>query len=149
MLTAFQTNVANEIVFEVASGGLTTESASTRQGLVASILTRPTPWLLVSSALSVQTATFDSLVVGSSHYVPNVPAALWRVDANAHGELLHLGGAAVSGRVGVGYTLLAGKHVNDVIIAPTTNVLSGLASARYRFFELGVEMYRRERRWLR
>ena len=65
-------------------------------------------WLLASTALSVQTATFNTLVVGSSHYVPNVPAVLWRTDVNAHGELFRISDAPVTGRVGVGYTLLGG-----------------------------------------
>jgi hypothetical protein len=140
-LTAFQTDVANELVFEVASGGLTTENASTRRGIVGSFLARPTGWLLASSAISVQTATFDTLVVGSSHYVPNVPAILWRADVNAHGTIGRFRDAPVSGRIGVGYTLLGGRHVNDRIIAPTNNVLNALASVRYRFIELGFDMY--------
>jgi hypothetical protein len=140
-LTAFQTNVANELVFEVASGGLATENASTRRGVVGSVLARPTDWLLVSSAVSAQTATFNTLVVGSSHYVPNVPGVLWRVDANVHGELARLAGAPLTGRAGAGYTLIEGRHVNDAILAPTNNVLNGLASVRYRFVELGFDMY--------
>jgi iron complex outermembrane receptor protein len=140
-LTAFQTNVANELVFEVASGGMTTESASTRRGIVGSFLARPTGWLLASTALSVQTATFNGLVAGTSHYVPNVPAVLWRTDVNAHGELLRIRDVPLTGRVGVGYTLIGGRHVNDRIIGPTNNVLNGLASIRYRFVELGFDMY--------
>jgi hypothetical protein len=140
-LTAFQTDVANELVFEASSGGLTTENASTRRGIVGSVLARPTPWLLASSAFSVQTATFDTRVVGSSHYVPNVPAFLWRVDVNAHGELLRFRGAPVTGRAGVGFTVLGGKHVNDSIVAPANEVLNALASVRYRFLELGVDVY--------
>jgi hypothetical protein len=140
-LTAFQTNVANELVFEVASGGLTTENASTRRGFVGSFLAQPTGWLLASTALSGQSATFNTLVVGSSHYVPNVPAVLWRTDVNAHGEIFRINGAPVGGRVGVGYTLLAGRHVNDNIIGQTNNVLNALASVRYRFVEVGFDMY--------
>ena len=118
-----------------------TEGASTRRGIVGSFLARPTSWLLASTALSVQTATFNTLVVGTSHYVPNVPAVLWRTDVNVHGELLRVAGAPVTGRAGVGYTLLGGKHVNDAIIAPTNNVLNALAAVRYRFAELGFDMY--------
>lgn len=140
-LTAFQTDVANELVFEATSGGLTTESASTRRGIVGSLLARPNDWLLVSTALSVQTATFDTLVAGSSHFVPNVPAVLWRADVNAHGELFRFRGAPLTGRIGVGYTLLGGRHVNDAIVAPPNNVLNALASARYRFIEVGFDMY--------
>lgn len=140
-LAAFQTDVANELVFEVASGGLTTEGASTRRGIVSSLLARPTPWLLASTALSVQTATFDTLVVGTSHYVPNVPAILWRTDVNVHGEVLRVRGAPVTGRAGLGFTLLGGKHVNDAIVAPTSYVLNAAGSARWHFVELGLEMY--------
>ncbi len=89
----------------------------------------------------MQTATFDTLVAGSSHYVPNVPAVLWRADVNAHGPLCDLPGAPLTGRAGVGYTLLGGRHVTDAIIAPTNNVLNALASVRYRFVEVGVDMY--------
>jgi hypothetical protein len=138
---AFQTDVANELVFEVTSGGLTTQRASTRRGVVGSFLGRPTPWLLASTALSVQTETYNTLVAGTSHYVPNVPAILWRADVSVHGEVLRFQGAPVTGRAGVGFTLLGGKHVNDNIIAPTDYVLNALASARWRFVELGVEMY--------
>jgi iron complex outermembrane receptor protein len=140
-LTAFETRVANELVFEVAAGGLTTENASTRRGLVGSFLARPTGWLLASTALSAQTATFNTLVSGSSHYVPNVPAVLWRVDVNAHGELFRIKDTPLTGRIGVGYTLIAGRHINDVIIGPMNNVLNGLASVRYRFVEVGFDMY--------
>lgn len=139
--TAFQTGVANELVFEVASGGLTTENASTRRGLVGSFLGKPTDWLLASTALSYESATFNTLVVGSSHYVPNVPEVLWRTDVNAHGELSRIYGAPLTGRFGVGYTLVGGRHVNDRIVAPTNNVLNALASVRYRFVEIGFDMY--------
>ena len=104
-------------------------------------MAKPTPWLLASSALSIQRATFDTLVVGGSHYVPNVPAVLWRADVNAHGELLRIKDAPLTGRAGVGYTLLGGRHVNDNIIAPTNNVLNALAAVRYRFVEVGLDMY--------
>ncbi len=140
-LTAFQTNVANELVFAVDSGGYETERASKRRGIIASILARPTSWLLASSALSVQTATYDTLVAGTSHYVPSVPAYLLRVDVNAHGELLRLSDVPVTGRAGVGYTLIGGRHVNDNIVSPANHILNALASVRYRFVEVGIDMY--------
>lgn len=140
-LTAFQTNVANELVFAVDSGGYETERASKRRGLLASFVARPTSWLLASTALSVQTATYDTLVVGSSHYVPSVPSVLLRADVNAHGELLRFANTPITGRAGVGYTLLGPRHVNDAIESPTENVLNALASVRYGFVELGVDTY--------
>ena len=140
-LTAFQTNVANELVFTVDTGGFETERPSTRRGIVGSFLARPTSWLLASTALSMQTATFDTLVAGASHYVQNVPAYLWRTDVHAHGELLRIADSPLTGRVGVGYTLIGGRHVNDAIIGTTNNVLNALASLRYRFVEFGFDMY--------
>jgi outer membrane receptor protein involved in Fe transport len=140
-LAAFQTDVGNELVFDVTLGGPATEGASVRRGLVGSFVGRPTPWLLASTALSVQTATFDALTAGGARHVPNVPAVLWRTDVNAHGELFHIKDAPVSARAGVGYTLLGGRHVTDGIIAPTNNVLNALASVRYRFVEVGLDMY--------
>jgi hypothetical protein len=140
-LTAFQTDVENELVFSVDSGGYETQRASTRRGIVGSVPARPTPWLLVSTALSLQTATFNTLVASVSHYVPEVPAFLWRTDVNANGTLLRVKDEPLTGRVGVGYTLIGGRHVNDVIMAPTNNVLNAQVSFRYRFVELAIDMY--------
>ncbi|MGH7439202.1 MAG: TonB-dependent receptor [Polyangiaceae bacterium] len=140
-LTAFQTNVANELVFEATSGGLDTEGASTRRGVVASVLAKPLPWLLVSSALSLQQATYETVAAGDPRDVPDVPAFLWRADVNVHGAIARLHGAPVTGRAGLGYTLLGGRHRDDGSIVPTHNVLNALASARYRFVELGVDVY--------
>jgi iron complex outermembrane receptor protein len=140
-LTAFQTNVDNELVFAADSGGYETERASKRRGIVGSLLARPTSWLLASTALSVQTATFDTLVAGTSHYVPNVPAVLLRADVNAHGELFRISQQPLTGRAGVGYTLIGGRHVNDNLVSPTDHVLNALASLRYGFVELGIDMY--------
>ena len=140
-LTAFQTDVANELVFAVDSGGYSTERASIRRGIVGSFLARPKPWFLASTALSLQSATFDTLVSSVSHYVPNVPSYLWRTDVNANGKLRLIKDSPLTGRVGVGYTLIGGRHVNDAIVAPTNNVLNVLASLRYRFIELAVDMY--------
>jgi hypothetical protein len=80
-------------------------------------------------------------VAGSSHDVPNVPGVLWRLDVNAHGPIARMAGAPLTGRAGVGYTLLGGRHVTDAIVGPTVNVLNVLASARWRFVELGVDVF--------
>ncbi|MDP9151383.1 MAG: TonB-dependent receptor, partial [Myxococcota bacterium] len=76
-VSAFETWVENEVVFEATSGGLTTEGASVRRGVVASIWAKPFDWLLVSAAASVSAATFDTLIAGLSRYVPNVPPILF------------------------------------------------------------------------
>jgi hypothetical protein len=140
-LAVFETWVGNELVFEAASGGLETENASVRRGVVSSVVARPWSWLLVSSALSVTEATFSTLVVGVGHYVPNIPPILFRTDATARGRLGTYRGKPITGRVGVGYTFLSGRHLTDSIVGPSSNVLNARAAARYQLIEVGVDGY--------
>jgi iron complex outermembrane receptor protein len=140
-LAAFETWVGNEVVFEATSGGLATESASIRRGIVASVVAKPWEWLLVSSAASVTTATFTTLVAGVSHFVPNIPPVLIRADVTARRKLAAIAGRPLTGRVGVGYTFLAGRHLTDTVIGPAYNVLNMNAALRYGGIELGLDAY--------
>ena len=105
------------------------------------MVARPWSWLLVSSALSVTEATFSTLVVGVGHYVPNIPPILFRTDATARGRLGTYRGKPITGRVGVGYTFLSGRHLTDSIVGPSSNVLNVRAAARYQLIEVGVDGY--------
>ena len=140
-LAVFETWVGNELVFEAASGGLETENASVRRGVVGSMVARPWSWLLVSSALSVTEATFSTLVVGVGHYVPNIPPVLFRTDATARGRIGTFHGKPITGRVGVGYTFMSGRHLTDTIVGPSSNILNAKAAVRYRGLEVGVDGY--------
>jgi iron complex outermembrane recepter protein len=140
-LAAFETWVGNELVFEATSGGFTTENASIRRGVTASALAKPVEWLLASLAASVTSATFTTLVEGVSHYVPNVPPVLFRADISARGKIAEIAHRPLNGRVGVGYTFLAGRHLTDTITGPANNVLNANAALRYGFVELGVDAY--------
>lgn len=140
-LAVFETWVGNELVFDAPTGGLETEAASVRRGIVGSVLARPVEWLLASTALSVTDATFTTLVPGVSHWVPSIPPVLFRMDVTAHGPIATFHGKPVQGRVGVGYTYLSGRHLTDFIIAPASNVLNARAAARYDWLEVGVDAY--------
>ena len=140
-LAVFATWVQNELVFEAAAGGLQTENASVRRGIVGSVVAKPQNWLLVSSAVSVTEATFDTLVGGVGHYVPNVPPVLFRLDATARAPLGKIDGKPLSGRFGVGYTFLSGRHLTDAIVGPTTHALNAKAAIRWANVELGVDAY--------
>jgi iron complex outermembrane recepter protein len=140
-LALFATWVGNELVFEPAAGGLETESASLRRGLVSSFIAKPWDWLLVSSALSITDATFSTLVVGTGHYVPNVPPILFRTDVTARAQIGTLGGKPVVGRVGAGYTFLSGRHLTDTIVGRASHVLNAKAAVRCGFVEVGVDAY--------
>ncbi len=140
-LSVFQTWVENEVVFEATSGGLTTERASLRRGVVASMLAKPFDWLLASAAASVSAATFDTLIAGVSRYVPNIPPVLLRADVSVRGKLTNLAHRAVNGRVGVGYTFLAGRHLTDSVIGQSNHVLNAAVALRYGPLELSLDGY--------
>jgi len=140
-LSLFETWVGNELVFEAPAGGMETEAGSVRRGFVGSLLAKPWDWLLASTAASVSTATFTTLVPGVSHYVPNIPPVLFRADVTARGAIAKLHGKPVIGRVGVGYTFLSGRHLTDTVLGPTSHVLNAKAAARYEFIELGIDAY--------
>jgi TonB family protein len=140
-VSAFETRDANELVFEATSGGFTTEGASIRRGLVASAVAKPFPWLLASVAGTVSMATFTTLAPGVSHYVPNIPPYLFRTDLSVHGELSSVRGRPLGGRMGLGYTFLAGRHLTDTLSGPADHVLNGHAALRYEHVEIGVEGY--------
>ncbi|HEY3592299.1 MAG TPA: TonB-dependent receptor, partial [Polyangiaceae bacterium] len=140
-MAAFETWVANELVFEATSGGLETQNASVRRGVVASLLARPMNWLLASFALSATHAVFATRVAGVSHFVPNVPPVLFRGDVTARGTLLRWKEAPLTGRVGIGYTYLSPKHLTDTIDGPADHVLNLGGALRYGKVEVGLDVY--------
>ncbi len=140
-LALFETWVDNELVFEASDGGMDTEGASVRRGLVSSFVAKPVDWLIASAALSLNDAEFQDPASAGSRYVPGVTPVLFRVDASAHGTLATVEHAPVTGRAGLGYTYVAGRRLNDSIVGQSDSVLNASASARYRWVELGVESY--------
>jgi hypothetical protein len=76
-----------------------------------------------------------------SHYVPNVPSILFRTDVTARRTLTRIAGRPLTGRVGVGYTFLAGRHLTDTIVGPSNNVLNAGGALRYGGIEIAVDGY--------
>jgi hypothetical protein len=140
-LSVFETRIENELVFEANSGGLETQNASVRRGLVGSFVAKPNDWLLASAALSLTSAVYATRVPGVSHYVPSVPSALFRTDVTARSRIATIGEVPLTGRVGVGYTMLAGRHLTDTIIGSTYHVVNVGTAVRYDAVELSVEAY--------
>jgi iron complex outermembrane receptor protein len=140
-VAVFSTWVGNELVFEAEAGGLETENASVRSGVVGSFVARPWEWLLVSSALSVTRATFDTLVAGVGHDVPDVPPILFRTDVTAHARIGTVAGKAVVGRAGVGYTFLSPRHLTDTLSGSANHVLNAKAAVRCAWLEAGVDAF--------
>ena len=140
-LAAFQTWVGNELVFEATSGGLETQNASVRRGFVASLLARPAEWFLASFAFSATDAVYATRVPGVSHTVPNVPAIIFRSDVTVRGMLARIADRPVTGRMGLGYTLLAGRHLTDTLVGPTQHVVNAGGGLRYGNVEVGLDAY--------
>jgi hypothetical protein len=140
-LSAFETRIENELVFEANSGGLETQNASVRRGIVGSVVAKPYDWLLASTALSLTRAVYATRVPGVSHYVPSVPSTLFRGDVTARSRLATLDDVPLTGRIGVGYTLLAGRHLTDTVIGPTYHVVNVGTAVRYGMVELSIDAY--------
>lgn len=137
----FETWVANELVFEVESGGLETQKESTRRGFVGSVVAKPVDWLLASSAISLTSAVFDTNVPGVSHFVPNVPPVLLRSDVTARGTVARIGRKAVIARTGAGYTFMSPRRLSDTIRGSTVHAINASAGLRYDTIEIGIDAY--------
>jgi hypothetical protein len=66
---------------------------------------------------------------------------LFRTDVAAHGTLLELRGKPILGRVGVGYTLVGGRHLDDSTLGAATHSLNAVAGARFGAVELRLDAY--------
>jgi iron complex outermembrane receptor protein len=140
-LSIFQTWVGNELVFVAEEGGLETQNASTRRGVVGSFMASPNTWLLASTALSVTTAEYLTRVPGISHRVPNVPPILLHAELSARGKVAEAFGRSVVGRIGAGYTFMSGKPLADDSTGPVTHALNAGGQLRCGAVEIGVDVY--------
>ncbi|MFZ5891833.1 MAG: TonB-dependent receptor [Myxococcota bacterium] len=140
-LALFRTWVQNELVFTAEEGGLETQNASIRSGVVSSLLARPTNWLLASAALTISSARYRTLAQGISHHVPSVPPILFRSDLATRGVLTQFLDAPLNARVGVGYSFLSGRHLTDTVIGPATHALNLSAGLRRTWLELSLDVY--------
>jgi outer membrane receptor protein involved in Fe transport len=140
-LALFRTWVENELVFAAEEGGLETQNASIRSGVVGSFLARPAPWFLASFALSVVDAQFRTLAPGISHHVPSVPPVLFHTDVSLRKTLGRISDQPVVGRIGAGYSFLAGRHLSDSVVGPSTHILNVSAKLRRAAVEVGVDVY--------
>lgn len=140
-LAGYNTWVENELVFVAESGGFETQQRSIRRGIVGSVLAKPTRWLLGSSALSVTDAFFDTDVPRVSHRVASVPPLIYRADVTARARLAQVRRQWITGRAGLGYTLLSRLHLTDSVRGPTANILNANVGLRYSVFELELDVY--------
>ena len=137
-LAAFDTFVDQELVFDPEGGGLEPEDASTRRGVVGSVVVKPVAWALASASLTVTNAAFTD---GAARWVPGVAPIVLRIDAGAHRAIGQVGGKSLVARAGLGYTYLAPAHLTDTMLGPDTHVLNASFSLRWNLAEIGLEVY--------
>jgi iron complex outermembrane receptor protein len=140
-LALFETRTGDELVFEASEGGLASESASRRRGVVASLVAKPLRELLIASSLSVTQPRYIAARSDEARYVPNVPGIMFRVDAALRSSVGEWAHKPVLGRVGAGYTLLGMRHLDNETTGPAQHVLNAVASLRRESIELELVAY--------
>jgi iron complex outermembrane recepter protein len=140
-LALFNTWVENELVFVAESGGFEAQGRSIRRGVVGSVLARPFPWLLASSALSVTDAFFQTNVPNVSRRVQSVPPLLYRADLTARTKVARIEDRWLTARTGVGYTLLSPLHLTDHVRGPAVHVLNANAGVRYGAVDFSLDAF--------
>ena len=140
-LAVFDTWVANELVFEAEAGGLETENASTRRGVVGSLVAKPCRLALrVGRALRDQRCLHHARgrrVARRADVAPD----FFRLDATARHAVGTVRGKPVSARAGVGYTFLAGSHLTDAIIGPAHARAQRFARRALRLHRASIDGY--------
>jgi outer membrane receptor protein involved in Fe transport len=140
-LAVFQAKVASELVFDAEQGGLEAEGASTRRGLLGSLIARPAAWLLGSIAVTWARATFDDPPPGDSERVPGVIPLLVRADVAVRRPLTRIGEHPLVGRVGSGYTWVSGRPRTDGEYGSFVSIMNASAGVRYRELEIGIDVF--------
>ncbi len=69
------------------------------------------------------------------------PRSLLRLDTTARGRVGTLDEKPVTGRLGLGYTLLAGRRLTDSITGPANHVLNANTALRCGSIEIGIDAY--------
>jgi outer membrane receptor protein involved in Fe transport len=151
-LSGFATRLSDDAVFDAEEGTLERIGETQRLGAVASLVSRPTDWLVESMSLTLVDATVlgpppaapgepvEPFVEGEK--VPNVPPVVVRADLGAQRTLRErLGFGRLVGRAGVGFSYFAprplpfGEHSAPVALL---DLSAGLA---WGPFDLGLSVY--------
>ena len=66
---------------------------------------------------------------------------VFRADVTAHRILTKIGKQMLTGRIGMGYTFLSGRHLTETIMGPSNNVPNANASLRPGNVEIGVDAF--------
>jgi TonB family protein len=151
-VSGFLTRLSDDAVFDAEEGTLERIGETQRLGAVASLVSRPTDWLVESMSITAVDATVlgpppatsgepvEPFVEGEK--VPNVPPVVVRADLGAHKTLREGSGfGRVEGRAGVGFSYFAPRPLPfDESSAPVA-LLDVSAGVVWGPFDLGLSVY--------
>lgn len=148
-LTAYQTNLSDDVAFEPREGRLERLGATRRRGGVLYLLARPTAWLRGAASLTYVDAELQEpppataedpqppFVRGQS--LPYVAPWVFRLDASANGSL-DIGEETFSGELGLGLSHLSPRPLPYGGEASPVTLLDASAAVHWRRLGLRFSM---------
>jgi iron complex outermembrane receptor protein len=150
-LGAYYTRLSDDIAFSAAEGRLERIGATQRVGATVHAVVRPLDWIVASLSVTVVGATLLSPPPASAEeplppYVrgqrlPFVPPVVIRAELGATHVLATLGGHALTGRAGVGFSYLSSRPLPFDEAAAPVSLLDIGAGLRFRALDLGVQLH--------
>ncbi len=147
---AFLTSLSSDLAFDPAEARTERIGPTTRKGLAAHVVARPLGWALASVSVTYVRATLDAPPPATAdnplppytpgQSLPYVPPLVVRADLGAK-QTFALGGERLEARVGLGLTLLGERPLPYGQTASGFALLDAGASARWRWFEGGVDAF--------
>lgn len=147
---AFWTHLSTDLAFDPGEGRLERIGPTTRRGVVAHAIAKPTPWSLASVSATWVQATLDSPPVATAEnptpayrkgeLLPYVPPVVVRADVGLADDLFEVGGAPLNGQLGTGLTYLSPRPLPFGDQGDPVWLLDARARVGWRAFDLTLDV---------
>ncbi len=150
--SAYYTRLSDDVAFDAGEGRLERTGATRRLGATVHAVSRPTKWLVASASMTYVKATLlepppatadeplPPFTAGQD--LPFVPPLVVRVDLGARHQFLRdAGGQPLSGRLGVGYSLLSKRPLPFDERSPAVSLLDASAGLTWGPIDLAFEVF--------
>lgn len=147
----YATFLSTDLAFDPQDGRLERIGPTSRRGFVAHVLAKPWRWLIGSVSVTYVHATLDEPPPATAEdpapafepgqLLPYVPPVVVRADVGVVRDLMSFGGGELQGRLGAGLTFLSPRPLPYARFADPVALLDLSASARWRWIELGLDVF--------
>ena len=147
----YATFLSTDLAFDPQDGRLERVGPTTRVGVVGHLVARPWSWFVGSLSVTYVHATLDEPPPATAENpappfqagqrLPFAPPVVVRVDVGVIGNLFGFGGGELEGRLGTGFSFLSARPLPYGRFADPVALLDVSASARWRWIELGLEVF--------